>query len=491
MQIKLLLDGNRMAVKPLTPRLSKRLEESLHYVKTEFLRGEEARFARTKMRFTPIDCFRYSRGRLITNAGFIERVKKIIRELGHQPLVKDLSANTRPERWQSFPNLLRRAEMRYRQEEVLKTCDQHPRCRIDCFTGYGKSYLMRHAIRYWKRAKIAIVTPGADTARDMYEALREEQGGIGCYGGGVTVKGSRVQIYCVSSLHRSQFDEDIVLADEIQEYATDKRLEQLARFENAKMIGLSASHNARNDNADLELEALFGHIAMKIDYQEGVKQGLATPIHVRWVPVVMDEDPCEEYEDTTKERWGIWRNKFRNRLVRDVAREFKDEQVLIVVKSIEHMVFLKKLLPEFTMVHAENAMSGDDRYKYVKWRLLDEDEPVMTLARRHLLKKQFEAGELRKVIVNNVWNRGVNFHQLSVLIRADAAGSKIADIQIPGRLSRLHEDKPSALLVDFMDQFNKGFRRKAQGRERNYREKGWPQTFPQPKSRFLQQRIFT
>lgn len=486
MEISLLLDGNRMAVSPLPDGLRGRLEQELHYVKTVHLRGEEARFARTNVQFVPTDCYRYVGDRLITNAGFLQRVKKVCTDLGLVAKVKDLnplSADVRKRR-KAHPDRLAVDELRYKQADVLATCSKFRRCRIDCPTGYGKSYLFRHAIKYWPHAKIDIISPGADTAKDLYESLSEVQGGVGLFGAGMHIRGSRVQIYCVSSLHHCKFDADIVLADEIQEYATEKRLAQLVRYEKAYMYGLSASHDARNDNADMELEALFGPITMSVSYQEAVKAGLITQLQVRWLPVVMDHDPGADLSGAAKERHAIWRNLYRNRIVRDAAREYPGEQLLIVVKCIEHMAFLKKLLPDFQMVHAAGGMSGEDRYKYIKWGLFDETEPIMTVARREMLKKQFEEGTLRKVIVNSVWNRGVNFHKLSVLIRADASASKICDIQIPGRLSRLDEGKDVGLLIDLMDQFSRGYRAKAKSREKTYEEKGWQQTFPQLRSRF-------
>lgn len=491
MEIQLLLDGNRMAVKPLAPTICQALEKELHYVKMEHLRGEAARFARTKIQFIPTDCYHYSRGRLITNAGFLQRVSRAIRRLGHTVKVRDLNPATNRERLKTDDSVLRNKELRYRQAEVLQRFSKMRRARIGCPTGYGKSYLFRHAVNYWPKAKIDIIVPGADTARDVYEGLAALRGGVGLYGAGVHKRGKRIQVYCVSSLHHCNFDADIVLGDEIHEYATDKRLEVLAQYEKARMYGLSASHEERGDNAHHELEALFGPIIMDIPYQEGVAAGIITPIQVRWVPVVMDEDPCDEMSDTKKERWGLWRNHYRNKLIRDVVREFPEEQVLIVVKTIEHMVFLKKLLPEYTMVYAENSLKGDDRYKYEKWGLIGPDEPIMTPRRRELLKKQFESGELKKVIVNSVWNRGVNFHKLAVLARADGAGTAMLDTQIPGRLSRLHDGKEYGLLIDFMDQFNKGLRRKAKDREKNYHKKGWKQVYPESKSRFLQGRIFS
>ncbi len=75
---------------------------------------------------------------------------------------------------------------------------------------------------------------------------------------------------------------------------------------------------------------------------------------------------------------------------------------------------------------------------------------------------------------------GVSFNQLQVLIRGDAGGSAVGDIQIPGRVSRIDPGtgKEVGIVHDYMDQFNSGYRRRASGREKSYDKQGWKQTFP-------------
>jgi len=57
--------------------------------------------------------------------------------------------------------------------------------------------------------------------------------------------------------------------------------------------------------------------------------------------------------------------------------------------------------------------------------------------------------------------QGVNFPKLSVLIRADASNSCIADTQWPGRAARKQENKEVSLVFDFTDEYSPQFHRKA------------------------------
>ena len=68
-----------------------------------------------------------------------------------------------------------------------------------------------------------------------------------------------------------------------------------------------------------------------------------------------------------------------------------------------------------------------------------------------------------------------NFPHLQVLIRADGDVSAVEGIQIPGRLSRLDEDKRYAYLIDVADTFSPWAHGRAQARQKLYQEQQWQQ----------------
>ncbi len=487
MEVRVLRDGNLISVKPITPDIARVLESELHYVRMVQIRGYENIEAAggKRQRFDHIDLYRYdANGRLLTNFGFKERVCKALAAANYQVVYKDLRPRTEAQnaRLKPLRKRLKRFEFRYRQDEVIEHVLNEERGVFVCPTGYGKSFLVRVLATILPFAKIHVITQSADVIRDYYNDLRVVLPDVGLQGAGQRSNGHRVQMYCAGSLNHSAFDADIVLVDEGHELATDNYMPQLAKYRYSKMFMFTASYEMRLDKADRELEGLFGPVRVRVSYQEGVDHKMIVPIRVRWVPVMMSEDPAEDLEGTAKERAAIWRNKTRNKLIRDAARAFgDDEQVLIVCEKVEHVALLKKLLPEFTMCYGENGMSADQRFQFIGWKCFDDNEPYMTPERREHLKKKFESGKLKKVIATSVWNRGVNFHQLSVLIRADGSGRAINDVQIPGRVSRLSTGKNEGLIIDFMDQFNKTYKGRAADRRKNYRANNWTQEFPEAK----------
>jgi superfamily II DNA or RNA helicase len=311
---------------------------------------------------------------------------------------------------------------------------------------------------------------------DLNKALRG-RAGIWCSG---TRRLTDARVVCVSQglLHHylppnAEQDVDIVIVDEYHEWGSAKRLAILGNIRYAKMFGLSAN-KSRPDKAEFRLNGLFGPVLAEMEYDEAVEKKLVTPIWVVWTPVQSNSDPAAIYDNfTAKEKHGVWRYSLRNKVIAETARLCRDDdQVLITVKTIDHALHLRKLLPEYTVVYAPTNFQQLSRFHAMG---LLKGIPPMTKERLNFLKQSFSKGRLKKVIATSVWSRGVNFPMLSVLIRADAANSNIADVQLPGRTSRKREDKPVSLMFDFTDEYNATFHEKASSRKKRYKERGWKQ----------------
>ena len=89
------------------------------------------------------------------------------------------------------------------------------------------------------------------------------------------------------------------------------------------------------------------------------------------------------------------------------------------------------------------------------------------------IRKKFTLGTVRRVIATGIWSTGVDFPQLSVIIRADGGASAIKDIQMPGRVCRISAGKDKGILVDIADTFDVWTSRRANTRFKSYEEKQW------------------
>lgn len=486
-QIVIRISGNALDIRSFaTPALDQRprdlLEAVLRYNHITMARGTK-RWDQSGSQSPVINEIRcmyaYDKyGRMVCGIGFLPRITELLTKNGYTVKVLDInSEHPRKNRFDlDWDNVVNNFTFRARQEEVLVKIASNERGIIDAPTGFGKSFQYKAICLLFSKARIIITTKRKDIVEAIKLDLSTVIPNIGQVGGGV-FKPSRITVVTADSLHKiDPNDVDIVIGEEVHELAAESYAVELAKFKRARMYGFTATPTGRLDNADIRLESLFGQIIFRMTYAEAVGLGLVVPIRVRWLPVRGD-NPAKGMTDVPKRRWGLWRNEYRNQLIASAAREFNDdEQVLIMVTTFEHAVYLRQHLPEFTLCYAERSDETDFN-KFVKSGMLPEDEPVMTAKRRQQLRQDFTSGKLKKVIATDVWSTGVSFNSLAVLIRADARGSEIMDSQIPGRVCRLDKvnNKAEGLVIDCGDEFDNGFRAAANKRKKNYIAKGWKQ----------------
>jgi len=435
------------------------------------------------MSFQYVDCYELTEvekeTQLITPAGYYSRIVKILTDMkvGHHLRRQD-DLMTRPV---FSPNwdLVSDFEWRHKQKETLQAMLSNERGQVWQATGTGKSWVLVPMCLLLPKANIVITTKHLQVLHEHYHRIARVIGDVGIICSGKNICDRRVMCVSVGSLHRIDPTKvDVVLADEHHEMGTDNFLAKFAEFRRSRMYGLSANVGDRTDGSDFELEGLFGDVLTELTYEEGVSNNMIVPIEVEWISVKLLRNPVAGMTGISVKKYGIWANSERNEMIAEVAKKYVDEQVLITVETVEHACRLKQLLPDYTLCYSVSAGSAETVSVMRSSGVLESPEPNMTAERMFNLKRDFELGIERKVIATTVWNRGVNFHQLQVLIRADGASSSVADTQIPGRLSRLSSGKSQGKLIDFLDEFDSGLKQKASRRMGDYKRKGWQQTLP-------------
>lgn len=495
MQIKVRKDGNMMRIFPLTRRLRTILQQELTYDRKKFMATAEERRknGNRHVAVEEIPCYMVKKVadtlQLFTNTGYLPRLKKRLIKSGYELDIKDLRPIQRcvkrgknPDgsdklvsvykpQWQQLTDVTFKPGQREMLEAILKS----ERAQVHYPTGAGKTWMITNLVRILPYARILISTRFQDPLKDLYRNIRRHSPNVGIYCAS-SKKNLTSRVMCISagSLHQAyHWKPDFVICDESQELATDKTLEKLANFRHCRMLSLSANRDDRFDSVDFELEGLFGPVVATITYETAVSWGLIVPIEVHWRAVRLRSNPGEGWQGVMHKRKAIWANRGRNQLIAHDARRFENDQVLIVVKTVEHALNLKKLLPEFELCYAK--MTAKQLRKFREMGLVSKHYRPITDGEREAMKKRFENGESRKVIATTVWNRGVNFHRLQVLIRADAGASRIDDTQIPGRLSRTCKavDKTCGILIDYLDRFDETLERKSDSRRSQYKLKKW------------------
>jgi len=388
-----------------------------------------------------------------------------------------ITANTQAD-W----SLLDESQLRNGQKPILEALVCADQGRIVVPPAVGKSYLIGCYATLIPQARILISTKSKVILFQLYEDLERlfpGQVGLVCSGKN---KKPDARIVCVSQGTLERYfpptgdqEVDVLIVDEYHEWGSADKLKLLSGIKQAKLFALSGN-KYRDDGAEFRLNGIFGPILAEMTHTEAVDKKLVTPICVVWVPVRSDHTPIRV--DATvdeRQRYGVWQYSVRNHLIAEAARLFDtDDQVLISVRTIEHSLYLRQYLPEFTPVYAPQDIRTSNLGMFQAMGLMN-DLPEMTEERLLQLKKEFSAGTLKKVIATNVWAQGVNFPALSVVIRADGMNSMIADIQWPGRTSRIMAGKKVSLVFDFTDEYDTTFQYKATQRHQRYAQQNWEQ----------------
>lgn len=488
-------EGNYFLVAPTTKVVRAILSRAFTYEFRQKLQGHDLATARRKkqsvIKVEYVECFDFDqRGRMVLAAGFLTRCAQTLRDAGYAVRYLDRRPSKRELKVfdPNFENVLAQASLRHRQDEFLVKVAGNPFGRFDCAPGYGKSFMIALIAIMFPHARICVVSRrvGVLVGRIFPELLGIIPD-VGVRGGGRNVTGRRVMCYTSGSLNHALGQEwDIVIVDECHEAASDDTAYKLAQFRGRpRMYGLSGSQDMRWDGKDMRCEALFGPILMSVGYQEGVANDMLVPLVVHWRDVVMDVDPCGGLEDVPKKRWGLWRNDYRNGLIAQDCRRHPGEQVIVTCEAVEHVVHLKSLVPEATLVYAVKGMEDrvdangrNRREQYIAQGLLPADEPPNTTERHQGLLKTLQAGAPGIYICTGVINVGIDLKHCLAVCRAEGTASAIMNTQVPGRASRVNGVKTQGHVYDYLDQFNPGCGRNAASRSKDYAAHGWRQEFP-------------
>jgi len=473
---------------PLPPHVYQSLERPLSYTHITMNYGARAYNANTGERQERVQqrrrLFQYdNEGRFCCQKGFYPKIRQLLTEQGYEIIYIDKDPMKDPRIYEAnWDRLFERFTLRPKQDVCLAQIDMHEYGIIDAPPAFGKTYIMAMIASIYPQAKIDIVTKRKDIVGSIRDLLTRWIPSVGQVGGGKR-RDARVTVYTADSLHHSDFTADILLADEGHELMTDRLAKELGNYHYSRNYTFTATSDMRLDNAHHRMEGIFGPKIFEMTQQEAESLQLVAPVVVQWLDVGMKYNPVAGLQQlVAQKRNGIWRNQDRNQVIANAAKEFvsRQQQVLILVDTIDHALHLRKLLPEAELCYSEGALDKPEkRQKYIRAGLLQDGEH-MTTDRRISLRQRFERRDIMCCIATGVWAVGVSFDSLNVLIRADAGASETANVQLPGRVCRVDPDtgKQCGVMIDLMDIWDGKFKSRSMGRRRDYHKRGWTQLLP-------------
>ena len=365
---------------------------------------------------------------------------------------------------------------RPRQKDCFEAIIKNPYGVIQAPTGFGKTYLLGLLCNAFPKEKIHICTKSVKLVKEIFQRLSNVVDSIGMVGGGSHDLDKRVTIFTVDSLDYSNGDAAIFIYDECHTAAGPSYIEKIMKlYPYSRRYGFSATPKGRGDGADDILEALFGPLIFKMTYDDGVKHGLVSKIKVRWLQC--SKAPAKGLHCSTKvfrDRFCIWENPYRNKLIADDIHQNydKDTKILVLVSTVAHAFSLGQYLPEFQVNYA--SLPPDTLSDLIRKGLVTSDYQPLKKKDRDSLFQDFLSGKVTRVISTDVWNTGIDVPDLAVVYNVSGRVSKILNTQGAGRASRLFAGKEYGQVVDINDKFGDyaGF---SHARYALYKKLGWEQ----------------
>lgn len=477
------VQNNLLLLKTKDEAVLNLLKRNLVYTETIKLRGWAARQAAAKnlplVQKETYELFLEDpRGYLIIRRGLLSRCLKLLDKYKYTwEIVEDVKD---PVTLLPDFSLIKDVSWRLGQDTVVNLILNSDCGQINCPPGWGKSFVIATLCRLLPRNRIVVATKSQDVLlQRIYPSLVNMIPDCGIYCSKKKTEYRRVMAFTAQSLHHADtLNTDLVLYDEVQDASADSISQKLAAFTKAKMFAFSATPEMRTDNKDIYAEALFGPVIFEVPYTTAVQEKAVVDIKVRITKVTLKTKFPAHLKDTEKLRYCYWNNPERNELIASQARAIDPKtQQLILVNTVEHALYLSRLLPDFELIYSLKPDSYWEKFK--KLNLLPPDFIPLTEERKRELQGRFERGELKRVIATNVWDTGVDMPQLEVIFRAGGGASRVKSVQIPGRGSRISflpekgNFKKFAVVYDYLDVFDFMALALSKKRIKEYENQGW------------------
>lgn len=415
-------------------------------------------------------------GVFLTYAGFFERV---CAELNKAKIPYSVNLHEDNPKWHDPDLASVRTDIKLRQGQLrmFASLATTRRAQFNGVTGGGKSTLINYLISAYpqKDCGIVVVAKQCSVVDGLYRKISQAYPGmpVGRVGDG-SRSVERVTVSTLDSLaHIHPHNVQIMLYDEVHTAGAEKTFQLLSQYTRTRMYGFSGSTECRTDGANHYVEALFGPVRVTIDMEEGQEEGYIPPVEAFFYERF--STPIASSSAVVKKRSGVWRNEERNRDIAKVCRMWEqklggDPQVLVMTDTLEHVLRLHKLLPDYAIVYA--STDPDKLEEFAKEGLLPAGFVPMTSKHKSKLQEQFERGELRKVISTTTLGTGVDAPGLDVIVRADGGSSEITNIQYRGRVMRGER----GIYCDFVDLGWDWSERRSYERIGSAKKAGWPVT---------------
>lgn len=232
---------------------------------------------------------------------------------------------------------------------------------------------------------------------------------------------------------------NVMLIDELHEQMNHSNFKVVQDIEPLAVFGLTATLALKKKETRLKAHALCGPVVYEYPLLRGQAEGyLAKGVAIRVLyanPVSTEAQKVKGWAKLYNE--CIVENSERNHLIAELVKgcHQRGKYIVVLVTRVRHLKLLSDRLKEIP----HRIVSGTFKGQHIK------------IEDRLLAKYQFESGDVRLIIANTVFKKGVNMKRVDVIIDADAGRNENDPVQKFGRGVRKHEEKVGLLHFDISD----------------------------------------
>jgi superfamily II DNA or RNA helicase len=345
-----------------------------------------------------------------------------------------------------------------RQKSILRSWASNS-CRgtLEACTGFGKTYTAILAIKALNvqqpSQKTLVIVPTIHLKRQWQDQVSELDG---------------VTVLVINTAIKYEHDVNLLILDEIHNYATNTFGSIFERVKYKKILGLTATVT-RQDGNDYILR-MRAPIVATVKLEEALSAGYVSPFRVLNVPVYLTDQDREDYQKLSK-NFSYYFSKFGNdfgqamnclkseKACENFARRSTDDAGQVRINAINfnrNMAKRKKMLyMNQSKVDSVYRLCTDLTYKTITFsESVDFAEAVtnrlpdsvsysskMPVKRRREALESFTSGNTRVINTARALDEGFDVPGVELAIISSGSSSPRQDVQRTGRAIRFVEGK--------------------------------------------------
>lgn len=365
--------------------------------------------------------------------GLVPRVIQTLKKVDIEPIIVDYSTKVNLEFINE--NLGKYSLFDDQISLLQKICNQK-RGIVKASTGAGKTLILAYILKLLNPKKALIITNKKQLVKQLYEFLTKEckfqNIGI-CFGEGFIR--NDIMVCSTGSIEKildTHLECDALLVDEIHEFSGGKKsMFFLENIEAPIKLGFTATV-PEDKFVRYNIEGIFGSIIEGETTSKLTEKKRISKANVKIIKFDIEEVKSYNsenynyiYENVVIN--GKERNLLISRLVESIFELNKKAKILILVKNIDHLNNLLKLIPNSISIQGSDDISS--RYNKIS-KFLNSSSVL---------------------IGTNVLQTGVNIKEITDFINARGLKDEIPTIQALGRALRITEFKSEVNIYDIKD----------------------------------------